>query len=69
MVTGCLMPPYVANLDEILEQEGINNRVRYGYRCTAGAHRGGGEAGAQAGLQHQEDQQGGLQGDTQEDRP
>ena len=43
MVTGCAMPPYVASLDDILEQEGINNRVRYGYRCTAGAHRGASE--------------------------
>jgi glycerophosphoryl diester phosphodiesterase len=43
MVTGCAMPPYVTSLDEILEQEGINNRVRYGYRCTAGAHRGASE--------------------------
>ncbi len=40
MVTGCAMPPYLSSLDDILEQEGINNRVRYGYRCTAGAHRG-----------------------------
>jgi glycerophosphoryl diester phosphodiesterase len=37
---GCAMPPYVTSLDEILEKEGIKNRVRYGYRCTAGAHRG-----------------------------
>ena len=37
------MPPYVASLDEILEQEGIRNRARYGYRCTAGAHRGASE--------------------------
>ena len=43
IVTGCAMPPYVVSLDEILEQEGINNRVRYGYRCTAGAHRGASE--------------------------
>jgi len=43
MVSGCSMPPYVTSLDEILEQEGINNRVRYGYRCTAGAHRGASE--------------------------
>lgn len=43
MVSGCAMPPYVTSLDEILEQEGINNRVRYGYRCTAGAHRGASE--------------------------
>ena len=43
MVTGCTMPPYVTSLDEILEQEGRNNRSRYGYRCTAGAHRGASE--------------------------
>jgi glycerophosphoryl diester phosphodiesterase len=43
MVTGCDMPPYVTSLDEILEQEGINNRIRYEYRCTAGAHRGASE--------------------------
>jgi glycerophosphoryl diester phosphodiesterase len=42
-VTGCSMPPYTASLDEILEQEGMGNRVRYGYRCTAGAHRGASE--------------------------
>ena len=40
MVSACAMPPHLKNLDEILEQEGIGNRVRYGYRCTAGAHRG-----------------------------
>jgi glycerophosphoryl diester phosphodiesterase len=43
MVSGCTMPPYVTSLDEILEQRGISNRVRYGYRCTAGAHRGASE--------------------------
>jgi glycerophosphoryl diester phosphodiesterase len=43
MATGCSMPPYVASLDEILEQEGMRKRVRYGYRCTAGAHRGASE--------------------------
>ena len=43
MVSGCDMPPYVTSLDEIIEQEGINKRVRYGYRCTAGAHRGASE--------------------------
>ena len=43
MVTGCTMPPYITSLDEILEQKGINNRTRYGYRCTAGAHRGASE--------------------------
>jgi glycerophosphoryl diester phosphodiesterase len=43
MISGCTMPPYVTSLDEILEKEGIHNRVRYGYRCTAGAHRGASE--------------------------
>ncbi len=43
MVSGCGMPPYVTSLDEILEQEGRDNRTRYGYRCTAGAHRGASE--------------------------
>ena len=42
-VTACSMPPYTASLDEILEQEGMGNRVRYRYRCTAGAHRGASE--------------------------
>ncbi len=37
------MPPYIKSLDEILEREGINNRILYGYRCTAGAHRGASE--------------------------
>jgi glycerophosphoryl diester phosphodiesterase len=40
MVSACAMPPHLKSLDEILEQEGISNRARYGYRCTAGAHRG-----------------------------
>jgi len=40
MASGCAMPPWETSLDEILKREGINNRVRYGYRCTAGAHRG-----------------------------
>jgi glycerophosphoryl diester phosphodiesterase len=40
MVSGCAMPPYATSLDQILEKEGIRNRVRYGYRCTTGAHRG-----------------------------
>jgi glycerophosphoryl diester phosphodiesterase len=43
IVTGCGMPAYITSLDEILEQEGRNNRARYGYRCTAGAHRGASE--------------------------
>jgi len=43
MVAGCTMPPYVTNLDEILEKEGRNRRALYGYRCTAGAHRGASE--------------------------
>ena len=41
--SGCSMPAYQTSLDQILEQEGINSRTRYGYRCTAGAHRGASE--------------------------
>ena len=40
MVSACAMPPHLKSLDEILEQEGMAERARYGYRCTAGAHRG-----------------------------
>ena len=40
---GCAMPPYMTSLEKILEQKGINNRGGYGYRCTAGAHRGASE--------------------------
>ena len=40
MVSACAMPPHLKSLDEILEQEGMADRARYGYRCTAGAHRG-----------------------------
>ena len=43
ILTACSMPPYVISLDEILEQEGRNNQIRYGYRCTIGAHRGASE--------------------------
>ena len=40
VVSACTMPPYITSLDEILAKEGIKNRTPYGYRCTAGAHRG-----------------------------
>ena len=43
MVAGCDMPPHATSLDEVLQKEGITHRVRYGYRCTAGAHRGASE--------------------------
>lgn len=43
MATGCATPRYVTSLDTILEQETIDHRTRYGYRCTAGAHRGASE--------------------------
>jgi glycerophosphoryl diester phosphodiesterase len=40
LVAGCTMPPYVTSLDQILDKEGIVNQSPYGFRCTAGAHRG-----------------------------
>ena len=40
LVTGCAMSPYMTSLDKILENEGRSNGIQYGYRCTAGAHRG-----------------------------
>jgi glycerophosphoryl diester phosphodiesterase len=40
IIAACSMPPHTKSLDEILEQEGTNNRTRYAYRCTLGAHRG-----------------------------
>lgn len=43
MVNGCAMPPSVKSLDEILKQNGLNHEAHYGYRCTAGAHRGASE--------------------------
>lgn len=43
MATGCATPRYVTHLDTILELETIDHRTRYGYRCTAGAHRGASE--------------------------
>jgi glycerophosphoryl diester phosphodiesterase len=40
MAAGCATPAHVARLDVILEQEALHPATRYGYRCTAGAHRG-----------------------------
>ena len=40
LFASCTMPPYIKGLDEILEQHQISKRRHYGYRCTAGAHRG-----------------------------
>jgi glycerophosphoryl diester phosphodiesterase len=38
---ACPQPPYVTNLNAIIAQElGRNRHPVYGYRCTAGAHRG-----------------------------
>jgi len=38
--SGCALPLYVTSIDKILERNGRDNGIRYGYRCTAGAHRG-----------------------------
>lgn len=35
-----LQPPFVTSLDAIFAQQGKAPRPQYGYRCTAGAHRG-----------------------------
>ncbi|MBU0678527.1 MAG: glycerophosphodiester phosphodiesterase [Verrucomicrobia bacterium] len=43
MIAGCAMPRYTISLDDVIEQEGMRHRTRYGYRCTAGAHRGASE--------------------------
>ncbi len=43
LAIGCSTPRYVISLDKIIEQEGRNNPVHYGYRCTTGAHRGASE--------------------------
>ena len=37
---GCALPAQTRRLDTLLEQEAVYPGVRYGYRCTAGAHRG-----------------------------
>ncbi|MDA0990682.1 MAG: glycerophosphodiester phosphodiesterase [Verrucomicrobia bacterium] len=34
------MPPYTLCLDDVIAQEGMRPDNHYGYRCTAGAHRG-----------------------------
>ncbi len=40
LVGGCGIPPHIRSLDDILEQAGRDNGTHYGFRCTAGAHRG-----------------------------
>ena len=40
LVGGCGMPRHTRSLDDILEQAGRANGTHYGFRCTAGAHRG-----------------------------
>lgn len=40
VAAGCSLPPYETTLEKILKQEGITYSTHYGYRCTAGAHRG-----------------------------
>jgi glycerophosphoryl diester phosphodiesterase len=40
LLTGCAMPRYAASLDQVLVQKGKPAGTRFGYRCTAGAHRG-----------------------------
>lgn len=40
VIAGCAVPSYVASLDTVLDHGAIQHHSRYGYRCTAGAHRG-----------------------------
>ncbi|WP_205234849.1 glycerophosphodiester phosphodiesterase [Desulfopila inferna] len=40
LVVGCTMPSSIVNLEKILERQEISPSDYYGYRCTAGAHRG-----------------------------
>jgi len=37
---GCCLPPSVMSLDQVLRRQGADAAGDYGYRCTAGAHRG-----------------------------
>jgi glycerophosphoryl diester phosphodiesterase len=37
---GCALPAHTKRLDTLLAQEAVYPGVHYGYRCTAGAHRG-----------------------------
>lgn len=42
-LTGCATPLSVTSLDQIHEREKNDGEACYGYRCTAGAHRGASE--------------------------
>jgi glycerophosphoryl diester phosphodiesterase len=39
-VVGCALPAHTRRLDTVLAQEEVHAQSRYGYPCTAGAHRG-----------------------------
>ncbi len=40
MVSGCATSRHTLSLDRLLVEAGVGHRAHYGYRCTAGAHRG-----------------------------
>jgi glycerophosphoryl diester phosphodiesterase len=40
MMSGCATPRHTLSLDRLLIQAGAGHEAHYGYRCTAGAHRG-----------------------------
>lgn len=40
LAAGCAMPAYTRRLDAVLDREAVYTGSHYGYRCTAGAHRG-----------------------------
>jgi len=40
VLAGCALPAHTKRLDAIIAQEAVYPGIHYGYRCTAGAHRG-----------------------------
>ena len=40
LISSCSLPPHVLSLDDMMARHGLANEEHYGYKCTAGAHRG-----------------------------
>ncbi len=54
LAVGCALPAHTRRLDTVLDQEAVYTGSQYGYRCTAGAHRG-------ASVEHRENTRAALQ--------